>query len=77
MSPMLVWVDSVAAILDASGVALKATTSCAPSVTGSTLPVAIYTRLRFALPFSAETTRSEAPSGDQTIGLWFTPRGAA
>ena len=40
-------------------------------------PVAIVTRLRFELPFSAETTSSDAPSVDQTIGLRPPPRGGA
>ena len=77
MSPMLVCVDTVAAIFEASGVALYATTSWVPSVSGSTLPVAIETRFRFALPFSAETTTSDAPSFGQRIGLRLPPRGAA
>ena len=75
---MLVCVEVIAAMTDASGVALNAPTSCA----------AVRERLdlaggnRHALqvradPFSADTTISDAPSVDQTIGLRFCPRGAA
>ncbi len=49
--------------------------SCMPSVIGSMAPVAIVTRFRFELPFSAETTMSDEPSVDQTIGLRPPPRG--
>src|SRR6185503_2145049 len=75
-SPIVVCVDTVAASVAASRDALKATTSRAPSVIDSIAPVAIDTRLRFELPFSADTTISDEPSADQTIGLRFCPRGA-
>ena len=77
MSPMFVAVEIVAAIFDPSRVALQAMTSRGPSVSASTLPVAIDTRFRLALPRSAATTMSDSLSADQTIGFVFSPRGAA
>jgi hypothetical protein len=76
-SPMLVWVEIVAAIVDPSGVAVNAPTACGPFVNASTLPVAMVSRFRFALPCSAETTMTDAASFDQTILLLLCPRGGA
>ena len=70
---MLVWVEIVAAIVDPSGVAVNAPTACCPFVNASTLPVAIVRRFRFALPCSAETTMSDAPSFDQTMTVATLP----
>src|SRR5262249_11801701 len=74
-SLMFVWVEIVAAIFDASGVAVNAPMAYRPSVSASTFPVAIVTRFRFASPFSAEMTMREAPSFDQTMLLPPAPRG--
>ena len=61
MSPMLVCVETVAAIVDPSGVALKATTSCSPVVSGSTSPGRDRRRASGSSCLSRPTRRSATP----------------